>query len=187
MNLPQPKFHLLSGVPASALPRLLGALAAAAALLYSAAVLASEYTDIQGLASSGNAKAALARADKSIAANPRDPQLKFLKGVIQSDAGMKVEAEQTFLALTRQYPELPEPYNNLAAIYAQLNQYDKARESLEMAVRLNPGYAVAHENLGDVYARLAAEAYARSRQLDPANPKLPLKLAQIRELLAPKP
>ena len=78
---------------------------------------------------------------------------------------------------------MPEPYNNLAAIYAHLNQWDKAREALEMAVRLNPGYAVAYENLGDIYARLAAEAYAKSSQLDAANPKLAPKLAQVRELL----
>lgn len=147
---------------------------------------ASEYTEIQQLVRDGNARAALARAEQGIANNPRDPQLKFLKGVVQADLGMRIEAEQTFLALTRQYPELPEPYNNLAAIYAQLNQFDKARDALEMAVRLNPNYAVAYENLGDVYARLAAEAYAKANRLDAANPQPPQKLAQIRELFAPQ-
>lgn len=152
----------------------------------SAAAPASEYTEIQQIARNGDVRAALARVEQDIAKNPRDPQLRFLKGVLQADAGMRPEAEQTFLALTRQYPELPEPYNNLAAIYAQTNQFDKAREALEMAVRLNPDYAVAYENLGDVYARLAAESYAKSMRLDANNAQPPRKLAQIRELLAPR-
>jgi hypothetical protein len=32
----------------------------------------------------------------------------------------------------------------------------------EAAVRNNPNYAVAHENLGDIYARLAYQSYAQS-------------------------
>ena len=158
-------------------------LIATIALAASGLAAATEYSDIQQLARDGKTAQALARIERGIAKDPKDPQLRFLKGVIQTDSGKQVEAQQTFLALTRQYPELPEPYNNLAAIYAHLNQWDKAREALEMAVRLNPGYAVAYENLGDIYARLAAEAYAKSSQLDAANPKLAPKLAQVRELL----
>lgn len=174
--------------PSSCAParRALRRLIAAGLLGAAAAASASEYTDIQQLARNGDIGAALARAEQGIAKNPRDPQLRFLKGVLQADAGMRPEAEQTFLDLTRQYPELPEPYNNLAALYAQSSQYDKAREALEMAVRLNPNYAIAYENLGDVYARLAAEAYAKSGQLDAANSQPPRKLAQLRELLAPR-
>lgn len=147
----------------------------------------ADYNDIQQLVRQGDMSAALRRVEQRIAQNPKDPQLQFLKGVIQSDAGQFDAAEQTFLALTRLYPELPEPYNNLAALYARSNRYDKAREALETAVRLNPGYAVARENLGDVYARLAAESYAKASQIDGANPRLAPKLAQIRELLRPMP
>ncbi len=157
----------------------------AAGLLICAAssVQASEYTDIQQLANAGQTFQALARVDQGIAQNPKDPQLRFLKGVIESNAGMTDAAEQTFIALTRIYPELPEPYNNLAALYAKSNRFGKAREALESALRLNPGYAVAQENLGDVYVRLAAEAYAQAQQLERSNPRVAPKLAQVRQLL----
>ena len=54
-----------------------------------------------------------------------------------------------------------------------------------MAIRTNPGYATAHENLGDVYARLAGESYTQALQLDSNNASLPPKLNLIRELLKP--
>jgi cytochrome c-type biogenesis protein CcmH/NrfG len=56
---------------------------------------------------------------------------------------------------------------------------------LESALRANPGYAVAHENLGDVYALLASQAYARASKLDPANAALPPKIALVRDLFTP--
>ncbi len=58
-----------------------------------------------------------------------------------------------FTKLSEDYPELPEPYNNLAVLYAQQKQYDKARTALEMAIRTHPSYAIAYENLGDIYAK----------------------------------
>jgi Flp pilus assembly protein TadD len=127
---------------------------------------------------------ALARADKYLADKPRDPQMRFLKGVIEADTGKRAEAIATYTQLTQEYPELPEPYNNLAVLYAQGGEYDKARESLEGAVRANPNYATAHENLGDVYAKLASQSYAKAQQIDPANATAPAKLALVRQLLS---
>ena len=80
---------------------------------------------------------------------------------------------------------MPEPYNNLAVLYAGQNQFDKARTALEMAIRTNPSYTTAHENLGDVYAKLASQAYGKALQLDASNTAVPPKLAVIRELFNP--
>jgi tetratricopeptide (TPR) repeat protein len=110
--------------------------------------------------------------------------MRFLKGVIQTQAGSTAEAIATFQALTQDYPELPEPYNNLAALYASQNELDKARTALEMAVRMNPSYAIAHENLGDIYARMATQSYGRALQLEPGNPLLQPKINLLRELPA---
>ena len=110
--------------------------------------------------------------------------MRFLKGVIQAETGKRTEAIETYTQLTQEYPELPEPYNNLAVLYAQANEYDKAREALEGAVRANPSYATAHENLGDVYAKLASQAYAKAQRIDPANTTAPAKLALVRQLLS---
>ena len=128
---------------------------------------------------------ALARADQYLAGKPREPQMRFLRGVILSETGRAAEAVTVFTRLTEDYPELPEPYNNLAVLYAQQNELNKARAALEMAIRNNPAYATAYENLGDIQLRLAVQSYERAAQLAPGNPGLVPKLARTRELLAP--
>lgn len=130
---------------------------------------ANDYANVSQLVRSGKYADALVKADQYLSAKPRDPQMRFLKGVIQSESGKTQEAIQTFTRLTQDYPELPEPYNNLAVLYAAQNQFDKARSALEMAIRTNPSYATAHENLGDIYARLAGQAYGKALQLEGAN------------------
>jgi Flp pilus assembly protein TadD/ketosteroid isomerase-like protein len=145
---------------------------------------ADEYADVAQLMRAGKLPEAMAKADQYLAIKPKDPQLRFLKGVIQRDSGKPMEAIASFTRLTEDYPELPEPYNNLAVLYAGQNQFDKARLALEMAIRTNPSYATAHENLGDVYAKLASQAYNKALQLDAANPAVPPKLALIRELFS---
>ena len=146
---------------------------------------ADDYTEVSQLVRNGKHADALARAEQYLATKPRDPQMRFLKGVIQTESGKTNDAIQTFTKLTEDYPELPEPYNNLAVLYAAQNQYDKARTALEMAIRTNPSYATAHENLGDVYARLAGQAYSKALQLDGGNTAVPPKLAFIRDMFAP--
>ncbi len=141
-----------------------------------------EYGEVSRLLRAGQFDQALARAEQHLSAQPRDPQMRFLKGVIQNQSGRTADALATFTQLTQDYPELPEPYNNLAVIYAAQNQLDKARVALEMAVRTNPSYATAHENLGDVYARLAAQAYQKASQLDTANTSAAPKLRTINGL-----
>ena len=159
-------------------------LALAAACLTTAA-LADEYGDVNQLLRAGKLSEAMVKADSHLAAKPTDPQMRFLKGVIQRNSGKQSEAIATFTKLTEDYPELPEPYNNLAVLYAGQGQYDKARSALEMAIRTNPSYATAHENLGDVYARLASQAYNKALQLDNDNAAVPPKLALIREVFKP--
>jgi Flp pilus assembly protein TadD len=119
-----------------------------------------------------------------ITQRPREPQARFLKGVVQSELGHADAAITTFRALIEDYPELPEPYNNLAVLYAQKGEYDSARLALETAVRTAPNWAVARENLGDIYARLAAAEYDRAAKLDRDNKTAPAKLTLVRNLLA---
>ena len=146
---------------------------------------ADDYTDISNLLRANKFPEAMTKVDSQLATKPADPQLRFLKGVIQRNLGKQDDAIATFTKLTEDYPELPEPYNNLAVLYAGQGQYDKARVALEMAIRTNPSYATAHENMGDVYARLASQAYNKALQLDNNNAAVPPKLALIRELFKP--
>jgi len=172
----------------SVLAHALRRLALACALLLPAAVLADDYADVNQLLRSGKYAEALAKADQYIAAKPRDPQMRFLKGVVQTQAGRTADAIATFTQLTEEYPELPEPYNNLAVIYAGQGQYEKARAALEQSIRTHPSYATAYENLGDVYAKLASQAYGKALQLDASNTGAQNKLSLVRELVGePKP
>jgi len=146
---------------------------------------ADEYSNVSQLLRSSKFSEALTLADRFLLTKPADPQMRFFKGVIQRNLGKPTEAIETFTRLTEDYPELPEPYNNLAVLYAGQGQYATARVALEMAIRTNPSYATAHENIGDVYSRLASQAYNKALQLDNSNPAVPPKLALIREIFKP--
>ena len=124
---------------------------------------------------------AIAKLDALIAAQPREPQARFIKGVALSDQGKADEAIGQFRALVADFPELPEPRNNLAVLYAKKGEYALARDELERAVQAAPDYAIARENLGDVYARLAQVEYERVVALDRRNRSAPAKLKLIRE------
>src|SRR4051812_21818613 len=127
---------------------------------------------------------ALERVDTFLKANPQDARGRFLKGLILTEQGKQSDAIKVFTGLTEDYPELPEPYNNLAVLYASQGQYDKARSALEMSIRTHPSYATAHENLGDIYAKMASQAYDKALQLDKTNTAAQTKLEMIKELFS---
>jgi Flp pilus assembly protein TadD/ketosteroid isomerase-like protein len=154
-----------------------------AAALSSAPARADEFADAQRLYREGQRSEALARLEQHLTRQPRDARARFLKGVILSEENRRDEAIDIFTALTQDFPELPEPYNNLAVLYAGQGNYERAREALQMAIRTYPGYATAHENLGDIYAALAREQYQKAVELDKNNKTAGSKLALIRELL----
>jgi len=135
------------------------------------------------LLKAGQHKQALAIVDKILAGKPKDPQARFMKGLIFTEQGRSKEAIEVFTQLTKDYPDLPEPYNNLAVIYASQGQYDKARGALEQSIRTHPSYATAYENLGDVYAKLASQAYDKALQIDSSNAAAKNKLSLVRELV----
>lgn len=139
--------------------------------------------DAAKLLRQGQHAQALELVEHYLAAQPKDAQARFMKGILLTEMNRPSEAIAIFQKLTEDYPELPEPYNNLAVIYAQQKQYDKAKTALEMAIRTHPSYATAHENLGDIYARLASQAYDKALQLDSSNASAQSKLAMIRELM----
>ncbi|HET8869398.1 MAG TPA: tetratricopeptide repeat protein [Aquabacterium sp.] len=156
-------------------------LVAATLTLTAATVFADEIAEVQKLLSAGKNPEALQKADQYLTGKPKDPMMRFLKGISLSQAGRTTDAIAVFVKLTEDYPELPEPFNNLAVLYAQQGQYEKSRTALEMAIRTNPSYATAYENLGDVYAKLASQAYSKALQIDTKSGVAP-KLAMIKEL-----
>ncbi len=109
--------------------------------------------------------------------------MRFLKGVILTEQNKPADAIAIFTKLTADFPDLPEPYNNLAVLYAADGQFEKARAALDKAIRTNPSYATAYENLGDVHAKLASQAYDKALQLDSKNSEAKSKLTLVRSLV----
>lgn len=143
---------------------------------------ADELKDIAQLSEQGKQTIALERVNAYLAANPKDAQALFMKGIILVESDKRDDAIKAFIDLTEKYPNLPEPYNNLAVLYADAGQFDKAKKALETAIKTHPSYATAHENLGDIYARMASEAYDKALQLDNGNSRAQSKLSMIKDL-----
>src|SRR3979490_2358077 len=173
---------LISDAPKLGLRQGLFALLAAAVFAGTAA-RADDLQDATKYLKAGQHQQAMERVNKVLASKPRDPQARFLKGLIYTEQGNTKDAIDVFTKLTQDYPELPEPFNNLAVIYASQGQYEKARTALEQSIRTHPSYATAYENLGDVYAKLASQAYDKALTLDSSTPGAHNKPSLVRELV----
>ena len=114
--------------------------------------------------------------------NLNDPELLFYKGIVETNLGKKNQAIDTFRDLTERFPGLPEPFNNLAVLYAEKAQYRLAKEILEQAIKTNPSYLTAHINLGDIYTKMASEAYNKALEIDKSNNIAITKLSMITQL-----
>jgi len=158
----------------------------ASALLAGCAIVATaalpDLTETQRLLQAGKAADALRRIDDALRTNPADVELRFLRGVALTDLQRPNEAIKVYGRLIEERPELPAPRNNLAVLYAQQGQFDKARVTFEGAIRTNPVYAAAYDNLGDVQARLASTSYAQALQMPEAASAPAPGLTLVRDL-----
>jgi tetratricopeptide (TPR) repeat protein len=147
---------------------------------------ADDLREAQKLYGQGKLPAALDKVDGVLKVQPNDPHARFLRGLVLTDQKKTGDAIQVFTSLTEDFPELAEPYNNLAVLYAAQGNYERAKAVLEIAIQTHPSYAMAHENLGDVYAQLAARSYDRALQLDRNNASAKAKSAKVKEMMAPQ-
>jgi len=140
--------------------------------------------EIREMANAGRLEQAAERIADHVRDHPTDVQARFLKGIIDTERGETEAAIEVFTGLTVDYPELPEPYNNLAVLYAGRGEYSKARDALLQAINTHPSYATAHENLGDIYAKMAGLAYDKALELNDTNASAKSKLALVHELFS---
>ena len=127
---------------------------------------------------------ALQWAERAVAAQPDDAAMRFLYGVMLSESRREADAIGVFERMVQDFPELPEPYNNLAVLHAGRGQLDRSRELLEAALRSDPNYRTAHQNLGDVFVRLALRAYEAAGRGNRADEPLQRRLRMTRDLVA---
>jgi tetratricopeptide (TPR) repeat protein len=138
--------------------------------------------DVQALISEGKLQPALDRVEADLARNKSDVSLQFLKGLVLTRMNRLDQAAEVFQRITEEHPELPEPFSNLAVVHAARGDFEAAQKALQMAINTHPSYATAHENLGDIYAKMASQAYNHALQLDEGNSSAKAKLALINDL-----
>ncbi|WP_428506572.1 tetratricopeptide repeat protein [Roseateles sp.] len=132
----------------------------------------------------GQRPQAVATLEAALKQTPDELKLRFALGVMRMELGEQGSAQQIFIQLTEDFPDLADPYNNLAVIHASQGDLDRARNELEQALRLQPNHAQAQENLGDVLLRQALRAYQRAQQaLAAPSTTLALKLKRTHDLL----
>jgi Flp pilus assembly protein TadD len=155
-----------------------------ASLLAVTAARADATADIRLLVSKGDLNAALARADAASLAQPRDAQLRFLRGVVLMDLARNEQALEVFTAMSQDFPELPEPFNNIALLRARQGQAELARQALQSALRNDPSNRQARLNLAQVHLMLAADALQLAASAAPGDAAVVQKLVAVRALLA---
>jgi len=153
-------------------------------LMLCGAAFADEATEVQRLMRSGDLAAALQRAERAAQADPRDAKVRFLQGVVLLDLKRDADAMAAFQRLTEDFPELSEPYNNIALLHARAGRLEQARAALEIALRNDPTQLAARQNLGDIHLRLALQAWETAASATPADAGLQRKLRLARELAA---
>lgn len=136
---------------------------------------------IDALIKEGRLDTALKRADEVIAKNPRNAQVRFQRALILTDLDRTADAIAALEGLSQDYPELPEPYNNLAVLHAAAGRYELARSLLQRSLDVAPNYVTAYENLGDLYVSMAADAYDRGLKLAPNSAAMKNKLTLVRD------
>lgn len=140
------------------------------------ALVGEHYKKVNQLLTAKDYPAALQAADAYLAGNPRDPQMRLIRSRVLIAQGKTDAARDQLLAITQEFPEIAEPYNNLAVLYAQSGELEMARTALESALRINPQYVLALHNMGDVYRRIAEDHYRRALALQPGNRVLQEKI-----------
>jgi len=106
--------------------------------------------------------------------SPISPQWRLMNSQILAGQGQLAPAIEELQSLIQDYPELPEPYNNLGVILAARGQYEAAVSALTSAIQARPNYKIALQNLGDLYSAMAQQAYAQAKNVKDGPSLLPL-------------
>lgn len=155
--------------------------------LIAAPAQANDLASAQRLWLAGQKTQAVEQIEQALTRQPDDLQLRFALGVMRMELGERAKALDLFTRLTQDFPDLADPYNNLAVLHAAAGELDEAKSALEQALRLQPEHAQAQENLGDVLLRLALRAYQRAQKAslmpsDALSGKINRTLALTRDL-----
>jgi tetratricopeptide (TPR) repeat protein len=121
-------------------------------------------TPVPNTPSSGNS---LPPAPAAAAATS-EAEVRFQQGLRLAAARQTEAAIKIFSGLTADYPLLPQPYVQLAALYVQQGKLPRAIDSLHAALERTLDDGALQESLGDLYVELAKQSYREASSA--ANP-----------------
>ncbi|MGB0723006.1 MAG: tetratricopeptide repeat protein [Gammaproteobacteria bacterium] len=179
-------FQLSQRFPGSRLFRTLLVVASMALPVW-AATPVQELDKARTLLEGGDLKPALEIVESVLKGQPDDIGARLLKGVILAQMGQLGDATRIFQSITDDRPDLPQPFNNLAAIQASQGRYDQALATLHKVLTLHPGYAIGHENLGDLHSSLAQRSYQNAANITGLSPRLRAKMDALAGFVAQPP
>lgn len=126
---------------------------------------------------------AMWQIDAYLEKQPRDPQMRFWRARLLQQLKRDDEAFDVYIQLAQDYPELPEVQNNLGVMLAAQGKMDEAQQAFIHALRNNPNYATAHENLGDVLLHLAKRSFLKAQETGGNAKPLGSKLTALQPVL----
>jgi len=139
------------------------------ALAFARSLRADELQDIDP--SSRKGRCQRPRAGQSVfSPKPQDPKGRFIKGLIWRKQNKGAESDRGFAALSRDYPSC-RALQQSRVLFAAQGEYEKARQQLELSIRTHAELRDCVRNLGDVYTKLASQAYDKALQFDSSTPR----------------
>lgn len=142
--------------------------------------------EVTSALASGDSQSALGQFESL----PKSERVSFhgrlLEASVLAALGREEEAEQRYLALIDEVPQRPEPYNNLAVLYANQGELDKALGLLEQAIQTNASYATVRDNLSRIYLEKSLNSYAKALRIEQRE-KIPRLQALYKPSSVPSP
>ncbi len=150
----------------------------------SSAFSASSVEDIKLLIDGENYAEAAEIGEQLLIKHPGHARIQFLTAFAYQKTQKNWKAAYHYKKLILQHPELPEPRNNLAMIFIADGDYEKASQLLVDAINTHKSYAIAYQNLNQIYASMASEAYkqAVSDSADPPKQRPIIELTALSKL-----
>jgi tetratricopeptide (TPR) repeat protein len=131
-------------------------------LCFKPAFSASRFQDLQLLIDQNLFAPAVVAGEELLVKHPGNARIQFLTAYAYQMDKQVDQAKKLYQSLIKDYPELPEPRNNLAMIYLDQGDSDKAIQILIDALNTNLAYSTAYKNLGKIYRGIASETYRRA-------------------------
>lgn len=170
------RFKTISYLPTKLMRRL--SILLFCSLCIQPAFSASTIQDLQLLIDQNLFAPAAVTGDQLLVEQPDNARIQFLTAYAYQMDKQIDKAKKLYESLIKDYPELPEPRNNLAMIYLANGNIDKASQLLIDALNTNPSYSTAYANLGRIYRGIASETYrqavSESNEFEVPPPKIEL-------------